>query len=93
MDIPTKEQCLELLRQNNVLPNILRHCMAVHDFGVKLADRLDRQGIAVNTRLVAAGCLLHDIEKLKPQHELKGHDLVRKAGYPEVAVLIKTHGL
>jgi len=93
MAIPTEQQCLALLRKNGTKENIVAHCRAVRDFAVNLAERLARKGARVDIPLVAAGALLHDVEKLRPNHVKAGHDFVKKAGYPEVAILVKRHGL
>jgi putative nucleotidyltransferase with HDIG domain len=94
MKIPTKEECLVILKNNKVLPKIITHTIAVCDFSMKVCDALEKKGINVNRDLVAAAALLHDIKKLNPgDHEIEGAKLIGSLGYPEVAVLIKKHGL
>ena len=94
MKIPTKEECIKLLRKNNVPDNIIAHTQAVCDFSMKVCDVLEKRNIKVNRNLVAAGALLHDIKKLElGEHEIEGAKYVESLGYPEVGVLIKKHGL
>lgn len=93
MTIPTKEDCLKLLQENGTPANIIAHTSAVHDFAMELVDRLEKQGHVVNRGLVAAGALLHDIEKVKKDHITAGHDLLRRKGHPEVARIVVKHGL
>ena len=93
MNVPNELECLALLRKNNTPERVVAHCMAVRGFAVSCAERLRDKGISVNILLVAAAALLHDIEKLKPNHVVAGHDYVKAAGYPEVAMVIKKHGL
>ncbi|MBI2542408.1 HD domain-containing protein [Candidatus Woesearchaeota archaeon] len=94
MKIPTKEECLRILKENNVPGNIIAHLNAVHDFSMKVADILEKRGIIVNRDLVSAGALLHDVKKLSPNdHVLEGYEYVKSLGYPEVAMVIKKHGL
>lgn len=93
MTIPGKEDCLKLLRENGTPENIIAHTMAVHDFAMRVVDRLERQGHRLDRRLVAAAALLHDIEKIKPNHVLAGHDLLVRKGHPEVARVVLKHGL
>jgi uncharacterized protein len=93
MNIPTTQQCLELLRSNNTPRNIIEHCQAVSAFAVSLAEKLEKKGVRLNKRLVEAAALLHDIEKLKLHHIKAGYDFILSHGYPEVAETVKTHGL
>ena len=94
MKIPTREECLKILKDNRVPDNIIAHVKVVCDFSMKVVDILEKRGIKVNRELVAAGALLHDVKKLSEgEHELEGARLMESMGYPEVAQLIKKHGL
>ena len=94
MNIPTKEECLEILRRENVPDNIIAHVKTVHDFSMKIVDLLEKKGIKINRKLVTAGALLHDIKKLtKGDHIKEGYELVKSLGFPEVAEVIRKHGL
>ena len=92
--IPKKEECIRLLKANNVPDNIIAHTKTVCDFSMKVCDVLEKRNIKVNRELVAAAALLHDIKKLNGgEHEIEGAKYVESLGYPEVGVLIKKHGL
>jgi hypothetical protein len=93
MRIPTSAECARLLEENQTPANVIAHCEGVRDFALSLAKRLSEKGVEVNLPLVSSAAHLHDIEKLKPNHVMAGHDLIRSRGYPEVAVAMKTHGL
>jgi len=94
MKIPTKEECITLLKKNNVPDNIISHTKKVCEFSLKVCDMLEKRGIKVNKDLVAAAALLHDIKKLESgEHEIEGTKYIELLGYPEVAALIKKHGL
>ena len=94
MIIPTPEECLKILKSNKVPDNVVAHLKAVHDFSMKIADLLEKKGINVNRDLVAAGALLHDVKKISPNdHVTEGYEFVKSLGYPEVASVIKKHGL
>ena len=94
MILPTPEECLKILKDNNVPDNVVAHLKAVHDFSMKIVDLLEKKGINVNRDLVAAGTLLHDVKKISPNdHVTEGYELVKSLGYPEVASVIKKHGL
>src|SRR3989338_167483 len=94
MIIPTKEECLKILKESSVPDNIIAHLKAVCEFSMKIVDILETKGINVNRDLVAAAALLHDIKKLAPgNHVIEGFEFVKSLGYPEVALIIKKHGL
>ena len=92
--VPTKEECLNILKDNSVPDNIIAHLKAVCDFSLKICDLLEKKGISVNKDLVAAGALLHDLKKLSPNdHIIEGFEYVKSIGFPEAAEIIKKHGL
>ncbi|MBI2657581.1 HDIG domain-containing protein [Candidatus Woesearchaeota archaeon] len=94
MNLPTREQCLQILKDSNVPGNIVAHLKKVCEFSLKICDLLEKKGIKVNKKLVAAGALLHDIKKADSEdHIVQGHELVKSLGFPEVALIIKKHGL
>src|SRR3989338_5749928 len=93
MNIPTAQQCKEILEKNQTPVNVIAHCMAVSDFAVSLSKKLNAKGAHVDIELVRAAASLHDIEKLKLNHIVAGHDIVKKLGYPQVAAVILKHGL
>lgn len=93
MKIPTKEECLNILKENKVPDNIVSHLKTVYEFSMKVVDVLESKGIKVNRNLVAAAALLHDIRKLEQGHEIKGADYIEFLGYAEVANVIRKHGL
>jgi uncharacterized protein len=59
--LPSREECLELLRACHVPVHIVKHSRAVARLGVFLAQRLAENEIPVNVDLVERACLLHDI--------------------------------
>ena len=93
MKIPTKEECLKILNNNKTPSNVIRHSKAVCKVAEKIADNIIKKGIKVNKKLVIAAALLHDIERGKDQHVMRGFRLLKKLGYPEVAKVMKKHSL
>ena len=73
--------------------NIIAHSEAVCRFAEEFADKLISKRVNVNKELVIAAALLHDIEKLNGDHVVNGGKLVSRLGYPEVANVVKRHGL
>ena len=52
MILPTKEECLRILKESNVPDNIIAHCKAVGDFAMTVADKLKSRGINVNPNII-----------------------------------------
>jgi len=59
--IPSRDECLAILRDCRVPAHIVRHSKTVARFGVFLARELARRGVVVDVELVERACLLHDI--------------------------------
>lgn len=94
MKIPTKEECLKILKSSKVPDNIIAHSKAVCDFAMKIAGLLEKRSIKVNKKLVIASALLHDIKKSSSNdHIIEGAKFVKALGFPEVASVIKKHSL
>ena len=94
MIVPTKEECVKILKESNTPDNIIAHTKAVCDFSMKVVDLLKKKGISINRNLVAAAALLHDIRKVGSEHhEIEGAELAASLGFAEVANIIKKHGL
>lgn len=93
INIPSKEQCLQILKNNKTPSNVIEHCKAVARIAGEIAGKLIKKGRKVNKELVVAGALLHDIERHKDNHVARGAELVKKLGYPEVAKVVLKHTL
>lgn len=59
--LPSREECIELLRRCHVPVHIVKHSKAVAKLAVFMARRLAENGIPVDADLVERACLLHDI--------------------------------
>ncbi len=59
--IPTRQQCMGLLKEYRVPSHIVRHSMASAKIGVFLAERLHEAGHHVDVELVDRACMLHDL--------------------------------
>lgn len=76
------------------------HSALVATVAVWFAEKLKEKQLtpAVNTRLLIAAALLHDIDKSIPKKDGERHPdtgvrILREAGFPEVADLVRTHPL
>jgi putative nucleotidyltransferase with HDIG domain len=93
LNIPNKEQCLEILAKNKTPHNVISHCKTVCEFAEGIADKLILKGQVINKDLVIAAALLHDIERIKKNHVDIGADLIQNMGFPEVSEVMRKHSL
>ncbi|MDR2550086.1 MAG: HDIG domain-containing protein [Desulfobulbus sp.] len=97
--IPSLAQCIDLMEQYGMLPNIRHHSLVV----ARLAEQLQGGLCAVapdrhqaDRHLVISGALLHDIAKTPClnstcDHAKAGADICRRHGYPEIAAIVEQH--
>src|SRR3989338_417253 len=93
MKSPSKKKCIELLNKNRTPSKVIEHSKTVCRVAEKVAERLINNKIRLNKRLVTAAALLHDIERGKDRHVIRGFRLLNKLGYSNVANTIKKHSL
>ncbi|MBI2658892.1 HDIG domain-containing protein, partial [Candidatus Woesearchaeota archaeon] len=93
MKIPTKEECLILLNKNKTPSKVIEHSIAVCRVAESIAEKLITKGIKLNKKLVTAAALLHDIERAKESHVVKGAKLLKSMGFKEVSEVVKKHSL
>lgn len=93
--IPDNEQCSKLMERYEMLPNIVEHSRQVMRVALAIAGNL-RPGIRLNTKLISAAALLHDITKTQSlttgeSHSQTGGELLRNLGYHEIAEIVEEH--
>ena len=100
MNVPSRKECMELLKKYNVPDNIIKHSVFVSKIAVHIAKELKRAKKDIDIDLVEAGALLHDIAKyrsiLENNEYLHGdmaENILVKEGYPEVGRVAKMHRL
>ncbi len=96
MGIPSKGECLDLMKRYNGMENIIRHCITVADIALFVSMELNRRGENLNLNLVEAAALLHDITKAESldsgeDHSLTAYRLLRKLGYKRIAEIVRQH--
>lgn len=72
--LPNSQECFAILAEYHVPPHIVNHSKTVAKLAVFLARRLNENGTAVNTTLLEAACLLHDLLRV---HDFKEADYNR----------------
>ncbi len=93
--LPSREQAIELLRENHCSSSVIRHCEAVTELALEIVDKLEKKGMKVDRELVEVGALLHDLGRSKTNgvdHGLVGANIASSANLPEPIVnIIKRH--
>lgn len=93
--LPSREQALQFLRQSGCLRNVIKHCEAVADLAVEIANACKERGLEVDSELVEIGALLHDIGRAKTHsvhHAVIGAEIAESLGLPETVIsIIKRH--
>jgi len=93
--LPSREQALQLLRENHCSAKVIEHCEAVAKLASETASAIQKRGGKVNMALVEVGALLHDIGRSKTHsvdHVVLGADIAANAGLPpSVVAIIKRH--
>jgi uncharacterized protein (TIGR00295 family) len=93
MNLPTIEQCLSFLAEENCPNAIIDHCMAVELLALKIAMRITKDKEILD--LVSRGALLHDIGRSRThdlEHAYLGADILRRRGLDEaIARIVERH--
>ncbi len=94
--VPTRGTCLELLKRLRVPDHVISHSLQVERVASSLARALEKSGQDVDTALVEAAALLHDITKMDglrtgQDHARSAAKLLCDLGYPAVAEVVRHH--
>ena len=94
--VPSREECLALMEDQGMLPNIRSHSLQVARVAQVLAVHLPASRPPLDLALLEAGALLHDIAKTeclktKKRHTDRGAAFLEARGYPEVAEIVAQH--
>jgi len=90
--IPSASECMILLTETfSVRPRVVTHSRAVARLALHLGQALNRRGCRLNTRLIVAAGLLHDIARGQPDHASTAARILRDLEYPAVAEIVEAH--
>jgi molybdenum cofactor cytidylyltransferase len=90
-DIPSAAECEAILASFSVPAPLLGHCRAVASTALQLVTALGERGTLLNSTLVNAGALLHDVAKGRPHHAQTGAARLQSLGFPRVAAIVASH--
>ena len=93
--LPSREQALQLLLENQCSAKVINHCKAVTKLALETANALKERGLKIDSELVEVGALLHDIGRSKTHtvhHAAVGAEIAKSAGLPDSVIsIIKRH--
>jgi uncharacterized protein len=93
--LPSREQALQLLRENHCPTEVIAHCKAVSKVAVETAKTCRKKGLKVDVDLVEIGALLHDIGRSKTHtvsHVVAGAEIAKNEELPDsVVAIIERH--
>lgn len=84
--LPTRDECIKLLRQNGCDDEVIRHCEAVSALAVKFARKC-----GADVALVEAGGLLHDLGRCRTHeiaHAVEGARVAEELDLPDPLIKI-----
>ncbi len=88
--IPTKQECLVILKKYNTPQNVIEHCITV----TTVAERIVNKIPSVNKSIVIAGAMLHDIGRSVThglRHAIEGANILKKENIDERIINIVLH--
>jgi len=102
VSIPTHDQAVAILREFEPPEWLLNHSSAVAEVASFMAHALVERGVAVDTGLVEAAALVHDIGKApgggharemtrRVDHAVRGSEWLREHGHGELAAAVRQH--
>lgn len=89
--IPSKDQCLEILKKHNTPLQVIQHCLCV----TKIAEEFCQRISDIDIQLIIAGSMLHDIGRSVNHsifHAVKGAAILEYEGVdPRVLSIVLKH--
>ena len=93
--LPSREEAVQLLIRSGCSRNVIKHCEAVAELALEIAETCREKGLDVDVKLVEIGALLHDIGRAKTHsvhHAIIGAEIAKSLGMPDpVIAIIKRH--
>lgn len=92
---PSEGEALALHKKYRSNDRILAHCRTVARVAMVMADEFERRGKRVDSKVVLAGAILHDLGRTRIQtvrHGLEGSEMLRGEGVDEKVVeVVRRH--
>ena len=84
--LPTREECIDILKKSGCNKKVVRHCKAVEDLALRIAELANG-----DKKLISVAAMLHDIGRANThgiKHAVEGAEMARELGLPETVILI-----
>lgn len=91
LNVPTKEECLAIMLQNEVPKHIIKHCEAVEKMACNVYELVASFGLRIDKNVLSAAALLHDIARQEKNHAYVGAEKLRAMDYGAIGDIIATH--
>jgi putative nucleotidyltransferase with HDIG domain len=91
MEIPSEKECEALLDTAGTADNVRRHCRKVAEVAVAMSKSVINTGKTVDTDLVRAASLLHDIAKTFSEHDIEGGRMLADYGFGVTGHIVSLH--
>lgn len=92
--MPTREDALKILKEENASEQLIEHCEAVAKHALRLAEKIKDNGYELDLNLIETGALLHDIGRAqtnKVEHGIVGGIILRSRGLEKHARIAERH--
>jgi len=89
--LPSRDDCLRILREFGCGRGVIRHCIVVSSIAIKIARLFVERGFHTDVGLVEVGGLLHDVGRSRTHgigHGVVGGEIVRGLGLPEAVARV-----
>ncbi len=87
----SEEECYELFKKFNTPAHVIRHCRAVSDTAVRIAEALNEQGCDFDVELIRGAALIHDLRRVEPNHDLRAQAVLESLGYADEGRMVGVH--
>ena len=85
------EECNRLYRKYETPEHIVGHCRAVSDVAYTIGRKLNENGFNLDLDLIKGAGLIHDVVRLKKDHDYAGAEILENLGYYDEAAIVKVH--
>ena len=91
-DIPTPSECRAILEYPALVSSATAaHCLAVSRLAVFLGSRIAGRNSGIDLSRIAAGAMVHDVAKGRPDHAHEGAALLSELGFSGIADIVADH--
>ena len=87
----SEEEIFMLYLEFKTPDNVMRHCMAVANVALTIAEALNEHGFDLDLELIRGAGLAHDAARVKARHWDVMADRLAEMGYPEESIIVRNH--